>query len=62
VNTVNTAGESTSRMTRYTTVRSIQACGTVASLSGVSAFSRCTILTGRVITLEVNLDNEICAS
>jgi hypothetical protein len=56
VNTVNAAGECTSRMTCYSTVRSVQACGTVASLPPMHDTFQ------PVIALEVDQDNDICVA
>jgi len=61
VNAVNAADESTSRVRGYSTVRSVQACGTVASMSGLSVFRRCALHASQMIALEVDRDNKICA-
>ena len=48
-------------MTRYCTVSRIQACGTIVSLSGMSAFfRRCAMHSSQVIALEADRDNKIC--
>jgi hypothetical protein len=49
-------------MTRRSTVSRMQVCGTVVSLSGMSAFRRRTLHASRVIAHEVNRDNKICAA
>jgi len=40
-------------------VRSVQACGTVTSMSGMSAFRRCALYASQMTALGVNLDNKI---
>src|SRR5215212_7005139 len=39
----------------------LQACGTVVSLSGMSAFRRCALHASQMTTLGVERDNKICA-
>jgi len=46
-------------MIRRSTVLTIQACGAVVRMSGMSAFRRCTIHSSRVIAHEVDRDNKI---